>query len=212
MADDTSNFADEAEDTRERISATIDKLQDRLNPRRIVGDAVGSVQSSSAELINQGIALVRAHPMAFAGAGLAIGLAVLGRDRLSKATVDLGSANESYSDYDDDYSAGTVREPASERFALLRDRAEARIEDNPLVAIIVGIAAGALLGALFPETERERRLLGASTSRLTAAAKAAAAAAREEIATARAKVADVTGHAKAAVQSVVGAAKSELGG
>ena len=208
MADDTTSFADEAEGTRERISATIDELQDRLSPRRIVGDAVGSVQSSGADLVNQGVALLRQHPLAFAAAGLAIGLVALGRNRLSHATVDLGETSEPYSDYDDDYAP----QPTTERFALLRGKAGARVEDNPMVAIVVGIAAGALLGALFPETERERRMFGASASKVTAAAKAAVASAREELATARDKVADVTGHAKSAVQSVVGAAKSELGG
>lgn len=211
MADDTTTLVGEAEDTRERISATIDELQDRLNPRRIVGDAVGSVQSGGADFLNHAVGLVRAHPGLAAAAGLAVGLVLLGSNRLSKATVDLGDTHESYSDYDDDYSL-RASEPANERFALLRGKAGARIEDNPIVAIVVGVAAGALLGALFPETERERRLLGASASKVSAAAKAAVASAREELATARDKVADVTTHAKSAVQSVVGAAKSELGG
>lgn len=211
MADDTTGFVAEAEDTRERIAATIDELQDRLNPRRIVGDAVDSVQAGGADLIAQGVGLVKSHPVIVAAAGLAVGLVVLGSNRLSKATVDLGDTHESYSDYDDDYTLRAA-EPANERFALLRGKAGARIEDNPLIAIIVGVAAGALLGALFPETERERRLLGASASKVTAAAKAAVASARDELATARDNVAGVTEHAKSAVQSVVGAAKSEFGG
>ena len=210
--DDTNtDYAGEAEDTRERIAATIDELQDRLNPRRIVGDAVGSVQAQGADLLNEGLRLVKAHPAIVAGAGLAIGIALLGNSKLRRAKVDLGDNYETYSDYDDDYSSNTGPvEGGGERFALLRDRAGTSIEDNPLVAIIVGVAAGALLGALFPETASERRLMGEASGRVAAAARAAARTARDELATMGEKVADATGHAKAAVQSVVDAAKTEF--
>ncbi len=208
-ADDTNSIAGDAEDTRERISATIDELQDRLNPRRIVGDAVDSVQASGQELIDKAIGMAKAHPAAIAAVGVAAGLAVFGSQRLKHARVDLGDRSESYSDYDDDYNDRDA--PVPERFALMRDSSSA-VSDNPLVAVLVGLAAGALLGALFPETERERRLLGASADRFSAAAKAAARTARDELSAVAGKAGDVTSHAKAAVQSVVDAAKSELNG
>jgi ElaB/YqjD/DUF883 family membrane-anchored ribosome-binding protein len=209
MTDDsaTNNFADEADDTRERIAATIDQLQDRLNPRRIVGDAVGSMQSSGANLMNSGGRLLQDHPVAAIAAVIGIGVAVLGRGKLQRATVDLGDEHESYSDFEDDYRAGSG---ASQRFALTRQGAGGTIEENPVVAIVLGLAAGALLGYVFPETAKERELLGASSDRLKAAARAAAGAARDELSTARNKVGDVATHAKSAVQSVVGAAKQEL--
>ena len=132
-ADDTTNhIAGEAEETRERIGATIDELQDRLNPRRIVGDAVGSVQASGTELLNSGLGLARAHPAILAGAGLAIGLAMLGSRKLQGARVNFGDQSESYSDYDDDYSDRPGRDGASERFALMRS--ERPVGDNPLIA------------------------------------------------------------------------------
>ena len=209
MIDDaaTSNFADEADDTRERIAATIDQLQDRLNPRRIVGDAVGSMQSSGANLINSGGRLLHDHPIAAIAAVIGIGAAYLGRGKLQRATVNLGDDRETYSDFDDDYApeAGT-----SQRFALSRHKAGTTIEENPVVALVLGVAAGALLGYIFPETEKERELLSASSDRLKAAARAAAGTAKDELSTGWEKVGDVANHAKSAVQSVVGAAKSEL--
>ena len=207
----TSEFATEAEDARERIAATIDELQDRLDPRRIVGEAVGTVKAQGSDLVEEGVRLLRANPVVAAGAALAIGLAVLGQQRLKRATVDLGEGYEAYSDYDDDYAAREKGDAKGERFALLRERTRGSVSDNPLVAVIVGLAAGALLGAIFPETASERRLMATSSSKVTAAARAAARKAREELATARTKVADVTTHARGAVQSVVGAARSEFG-
>ena len=195
-ADDTTHIAGEAEDTRERISATLDELQERLNPRRIVGDAVESVQAGSADLLKSGVDMARAHPGTLAAAGLAIGLAVLGSSRLRGARVNFGDESESYSDYDDSYE-GRRAEPATERFALLRVTGTS-LGGNPFIGVLVGLAAGALMGALFPETESERKLLGDTGERLAAAA--------------RDKVDDLTGQAKSAVQSVVDAAKSELGG
>ena len=209
MTDDsaTNNFADEADDTRERIAATIDKLQDKLNPRRIVGDAVGSMQSSGASLISNGGRLLQDHPFAAIAAVVGIGVAILGQGKLRRATVNLGDEHESYSDFEDDYQDNAR---TSQRFALTRQAASGTIEDNPVVAVVLGLAAGALLGYVFPETEKERELLGASSDRLKAAARAAAGAAREELSTARDKVGDVANHAKSAVHSVVGAAKQEL--
>ena len=204
VVDSTSSIAEDAEGTRERISATIDELQDRLNPRRIVGDAVGSVQASGAELLNSGLGVAKAHPALLAASGLAIGVALLGSSRLKRVRVDLGDASESYSDYEDDYEGRAPRE----RFAVQRQ--EPATGSGPLGAVLLGLAAGALIGVLFPETERERRLLGASADRLAAAARAAARTARDELGTARDKVGDVTSHARAAVQSVVDAAKDGL--
>lgn len=206
-ADDTNSIAGEAEDTRERISATIDELQDRLNPRRIVGDAVGSVQQSGQEFLDRGLGLAKGNPAILLAAGAAVALAVFGGRKLKSARVNFGDESESYSDYDDSY----VESGDSERFALLRGPAAAA-SDNPLVAVAVGLAAGALLGALFPETERERELFGATGARIGNAARAAARTARDELSTARDNVGGVTSHAKSAVQSVVDAAKTELNG
>lgn len=207
MSDDTSRIADEAESARTRISATLDELGDRLSPRRIVGDAVGSVQASGEHLLDEGMTFLRTHPIAIAATGVAVGIALIGGSKLRSAKVDFGDASESYSDYEDDYEEHAPVN--TERFALLRGSGS-KIGDNPVIAIVVGLAAGALLGALFPETERERRLLGTTSDRMAAAAKAAARAAREEIASVRDKAGDITSTAKSAVQSVVEAAKGEL--
>ncbi|NYZ61931.1 DUF3618 domain-containing protein [Luteimonas deserti] len=49
------------------------------------------------------------------------------------------------------------------------------LEDNPLAAGAIGIAVGALLGAMLPSTRKEDEMLGETSDRLTGQAKAMAA-------------------------------------
>lgn len=164
-------MAAEVENTRERIASTIDELQDRLNPRRIMGDAVDDVKNQGAALFGQARDLVSAHPLAIGGIGAAIGLAIFARSKLGHVKVNLGDDYRGYTDYDDDHNGygwrsttqyadeaddtGAGQRPA---VAQLAGRAGSVIQSNPLASIVVGLAAGALLGALFPETETERSL------------------------------------------------------
>ncbi len=180
-------LASEADDARARIATTIDAIQDRLDPRRIAGEAFDRAAGSSKELAARAgdVAreLARKHPVALGAAGVAIGLALLTRRSLARATVDLGDDFRDYTDYDDGFGYVEGRpqrafggdadspggsEAAGERAAgraaakarALAAESEARVAANPLVSIIVGLAAGAALGALFPTTEAERRVLG----------------------------------------------------
>jgi hypothetical protein len=41
------------------------------------------------------------------------------------------------------------------------------VQDNPVIAILAGIAAGAALALLFPTSTAEKRSLGALAQRLT---------------------------------------------
>jgi hypothetical protein len=61
----------------------------------------------------------------------------------------------------------------------IRYRATESIDEAPLIALAGGLAAGALLAALLPRTESEKRALRPVGERLTGTAKAAASAAKE---------------------------------
>ena len=61
----------------------------------------------------------------------------------------------------------------------LRFRATEGIDEAPLLALAGGLAAGALLAALLPRTETERRALRPLGDKLTGTAKAAASAAKD---------------------------------
>jgi hypothetical protein len=112
---------------------------------------------------------MRDHPVATASAGVALGLTVLGRNQLAKATVDIDDDPEGYSDFDDGYGAN---------LAGIEPRRDATIAgmiaQSPLAAVFAGLAAGALIGALFPGTRQEDRLIGRHRDRVVGAARAAA--------------------------------------
>ncbi|OYU14610.1 MAG: hypothetical protein CFE37_09745, partial [Alphaproteobacteria bacterium PA4] len=155
-------YASEADAARARIGDTIDEIQDRLNPRRILDETIDKVQGSSKQLIGRATGVARAHPLALGAAAAAIGLALLARNQLAKARVDLGDDATDYTDYDD----GAVAPPAPlydeyDDYDVPAAKAEAApAETSPLVSILIGLAAGAALGALLPATEAERRVLG----------------------------------------------------
>ena len=58
-------------------------------------------------------------------------------------------------------------------------RATESIDEAPLIALAAGVAAGAVLAALLPRTESEKRALRPVGDKLTETAKAAAAAAKD---------------------------------
>ena len=224
-------IAAEAEDARTRIASTIDEIQDRLDPRRIVGDAVDRVSDSGRQLVGQAGAAMRAHPLAIGAAIAAVGLAFLARGKLASATVNLGDDAGDYTDYDDGFGfVETQPVPlyddaeddgdtagAADRARVLAAKAGDSVEANPFVSIILGLAAGAALGALFPATDAERRVLGETGGKIGNAARAAARRAADELDAAglsvdnvRNKAGEATRKAKAAAQSVVDAARDEF--
>lgn len=80
----------------------------------------------------------------------------------------------------------SARERAIDAYDSARDSARAAgrkveggISDAPLLALAGGLAAGAIIAALFPATRREKELLGPVAGRIKDQAGAAASAARE---------------------------------
>lgn len=231
-ADPVESVAADAEDARTRIASTIDEIQDRLDPRRIVGNAMDKVSGGSRQLVGQAKTAAQSHPLAIAAAVAAIGVALLARRKLARATVNLGDGLGDYTDYDDGfgYDAGETQRTFGDeiedddapsqpvrRQALAS--ATGSVSDNPLVSIVMGLAAGAALGALFPSTEAERRALGDTGARLGAAARAAARRASDEldahglsVDTVRARASEATRKARQAAQSVMDAARDEMKG
>lgn len=207
-----------ADNARHRVTATIDEIHDRLDPRRIATDAFDRLATSSRALATQAGDVAKTHPLAIGAAVAALGLALLARNRLANATVNLGDGTADYTDYDDDYDdsalAGTT---APARLHAVAEQAGDAVGANPGVSILIGLAAGAALGALLPTTETERRSLGETGSRLSAAARAAARRASDELDAAglsvdsvRTMAGEATKKAKTAAMSVVDAAKAEL--
>jgi ElaB/YqjD/DUF883 family membrane-anchored ribosome-binding protein len=186
-----SQNAQPAPDARQRLTSTLDEIEERLSPRRIMADGLERVAASSGQLASAARDTARAHPLALAAAAVAVGLALFTSRRLSRARVDMGDGLGNYTDYDDGFGFTEADAPSPaqpRRVAGTETAAEIATEGeatgNPLVSILIGLAAGAALGAIFPATETERRVLGDAGSRIGDAARAAARRAVDDIGTA----------------------------
>lgn len=212
-------MAAEADVARSRVADTIDALQERLDPRRLVGDAAERVQDGGRALFDRAGATVKAHPIAIGAAVAAVGVALIARQRLAGARVDLGDEFADYTDYDDGFGFPEAPEPGGEAAPLTATRKAIgeQAEANPLVSILLGLAAGAALGALLPTSDAERRSLGDVGGRVGRAARAAARQAADEIDAAglglgavRTRAGDAARKAREAARHVVDAARGEL--
>ena len=112
-------------------------------------------------------------------------------------------------------------ERARERAAQARERAGERFDENPLGAALIGLAAGAIIGALLPRTRRENEFFGDTSDRISDAARnaarAAADAGRQQLdqagltgEQAKSKLADIGSQAAEIARSAAKAGASEI--
>ncbi len=186
MTDEAKVFETEAAQTRDRIAATIGDLQARLSPRALVDKALGSLGAASGHAVASVRGTAARHPLAFGAAGLAVGAGLLATSRVARAKVEYGDNYAAYADYDDGYAANLADgdPPAGRARASLdaiQHQAHATVDDNPLAVLAVGIATGALLGAVVPVSAVETSVFKEVNMRLGAAADAALAAAKGEL-------------------------------
>lgn len=110
---------------------------------------------------------------------------------------------------------------ARERAVQARERASERFDENPLGAALIGIAAGAIIGALLPRTQRENEFFGDTSDRVSdaarQAARAAADAGRQQLdqagltgEQAKSKLADLGNQAAEIARSAAKAGASEI--
>lgn len=105
----------------------------------------------------------------------------IAHDAVSVAKDGLDQARDTVSD-----AYALSRDYAREAYASAREKAKSTgqqasdgIATNPLVALAAGIAVGAVIGALLPRTEREKKALGVVGEKLNAIAKEAVGAAKD---------------------------------
>ena len=122
-------------------------------------------------------------------------------------------------------TVGTAREKAGDAYLAARERAHSAydstregVDARPGIALVGGIALGALIAAILPGTRREDQAFGKVGRRIRETAKQAANAAREEGVrkldelglnkeTARQKLGDIAGGAKEAARASATAAR-----
>lgn len=137
-AEPVARLAAEASAATQKLSQTLSDLRDRTNPDALLDEAYDIASEQGQKLITKTRETVSAHPVAIGAAVAAIGLALLARNTLSNATVDLGDDAAEYTDYDDSYEGQS---------APLVSADAAQTSSNPFVSIVIGLAMGALMGA-----------------------------------------------------------------
>ena len=155
--DDTTALEDEAEDTRDRIAAAIDGLQDRLSPTAIVNRTVEQITSTGSEAVASVKQSFGTHPAMFAVGGAAIGLAVLLRGR---ASAKKPSENDLPGDVQP--TPASTQRP-HQQLAAGRSR-------EPLLGAAFSAVAGAVLAQILPVSTAERQLLDKTDHKLATAA------------------------------------------
>jgi hypothetical protein len=219
MSDDARILEAEAAETRDRIADTIDRLQARLSPKALVDNALDSLSAVGSNAVASMRGAAAGHPVLVGIAGLTVGVGLLARSRLQKATVEYGDSYAAYADYDDGYAASLAdAEPAvgatRAHLDAIHHQAHATVDDNPLGVLAVGLATGALIGAVVPLSPVEADVFGEVRARLGAAADAAVATAKTEFdlsnLSLRGGTAGLTERLTVSLAMVLGAAVSAL--
>lgn len=131
-AEPVARLAAEASAASQKLGQTLSDVRARTNPDALLDEAYDMASEQARKLVSKTRDTVTAHPIAIGAAVAAIGLALLARNTLANATVDLGDGSADYTDYDDSYEAPTPVEAAADA-------------QNPLVSAIIGLAMGALI-------------------------------------------------------------------
>ena len=175
MIDEVASLENEAEATRDRIAVAMDDLQHRLSPRTIVNNAVGAVinklGAQGTELVSGVSSVVRRYPIATTSAALTVALLAIGRSRTRGAKIEYQNFS-AYPEYDDGYGANSVDDRWADdqpRRPAIGSNRRSRIHDNPIASVVVGVAAGALLGALLPTTIMEQEFFDGIGGHIAAA-------------------------------------------
>lgn len=153
-------------DSEGRLAAATAKVTDVAGQAR---DAAGQAYGTAVERVGD------AYSTARESAGDALATA---RDKAGDA---IATARDGATD-----ALALVREKAGDAYSAALDRATTAskattdgLQANPMIALIGGLAVGAIAGALLPRSEREATLLAPLGSRMADLAKLAAIAAKD---------------------------------
>lgn len=200
--------------TRASLGRTVDELEQRFSPGELVDQALGMAREHGGEFATNLGRSVKNNPvpMLLTSVGLAWMMASSNEPRARSESPSIhprgskeslsskarsagaslsGSAHQARERMGDTVgSAGARMRSGADR---ARSSFEYMLEEQPLVLGAMGVAIGAALGAAFPRTEGEDRMLGGARDSLADQAKEKAAEAYDE-------ARDRAGEAAAAVQ------------
>ena len=183
--DRTDEIRREIARTQQEMSRTIDAIQHRLSPHSMMERTKHSMKEAGVNVSRSFMDKVRDNPIPAAMVG--VGLFLLIRDSGHGDGYDVEFIPDRAgwdADFDHGHE-GTIAETrdkvqgavSTDRARRLRLQARSRMsrartksrdvfQDNPLIAGLAALAAGAVLGALIPESDREHELMGDTRDRL----------------------------------------------
>jgi len=161
MTDDVTTIREHIAETRDEMTATLEQIETRLDPRLLTERAmttaydatVGKAKTMVSRTSNGIVDTIKENPVPLALTAIGIGWLVLNaraphaRERVANQATEL---------------AHTAREKAHD----VETAAKRTFEDNPLAIGLGVVAAGLLIGLAIPTTRRENELLGATRDRL----------------------------------------------
>jgi len=161
------DLARAADDAGARLAEDVHDFSERMTPRRMVDDALSAAKTRGSELARDATGMVKAHPVVVGAAVAAVGLALYAGNRISRAELDIDNDLAGYTDYDDPFYGVGDDSAAVNKVAETAGDARELVSDNPVLAILAGLAAGAAMAMLFPSSDSERRSIGELGKRLT---------------------------------------------
>lgn len=142
MAERTTELRHDIEETRARMTGTVDAIEDRVSPGRVIDRRMAGVRRASTRLRHRMMGAPR-HMASSAGSGTR-----QAGERVAEAG---SSAAETASS-----AASTMREQVAE----IPERIEHGVEGNPLAVGAVAFGVGVLVGSLPPAADKEAELAG----------------------------------------------------
>ena len=169
----------EIEETRLEMGGTLNELGDRLEPSRLVDQAkenvreatIGRVEETAKGVSDMVMQTIKSNPIPAAIAGAGLALLWVNRSGSKQSNDGYGAAYRSNGYRPEQESGGLnisrvgdvasgVGQNVGEKVGQVGFKLDSFMKASPLAMGAIAVGAGAVIGALVPETPQERQVLG----------------------------------------------------
>ena len=169
----------EIEETRLEMGGTLNELGDRLEPSRLVDQAkenvreatIGRVEETAKGVSDMVMQTIKSNPIPAAIAGAGLALLWVNRSGSKQSNDGYGTAYRSNGYRPEQESGGLnisrvgdvasgVGQNVGEKVGQVGFKLDSFMKASPLAMGAIAVGAGAVIGALVPETPQERQVLG----------------------------------------------------
>ena len=169
----------EIEETRLEMGGTLNELGDRLEPSRLVDQAkenvreatIGRVEETAKGVSDMVMQTIKSNPIPAAIAGAGLALLWVNRSGSKQSNDGYGAAYRSNGYRPEQESGGPnisrvgdvasgVGQNVGEKVGQVGFKLDSFMKASPLAMGAIAVGAGAVIGALVPETPQERQVLG----------------------------------------------------